>query len=310
MKVSRMVSDVLTVAVLSVAIAGAASAATYVLPVVVSGVPGLNGSFWDSEVRILLLSPQPDIVVRRVWVALAGGGFVDNPTTAPTWSFPPSPPPAQPRMIVLKGSELLQGVAATHAAVGLEIPGAVAVYLHNVNGRGGQDGPLLGNGQLIQSSSSPFAGPVTIPWATAGSAKFRMSVGWVNPSPAPLTLRVFTSKLSTAYSGPYTQDPRYWLDSIALQPLVVTLPPWGWRQVDDIFSKLVWCNDLNGCVGADDDGLHFLEVEPNDLQAPYFAYASMIYSPLNDPEFVSVIPGSVGGAPRSSVPCPPYCSVP
>jgi len=34
------------------------TAETYVVPVVVSGVPGLAGSFWDSEVRITKLSHQ------------------------------------------------------------------------------------------------------------------------------------------------------------------------------------------------------------------------------------------------------------
>ena len=72
----------------------------------------------------------------------------------------------------------------------------------------------------------------------------------------------------------------------------------------------MWCTNATGCAGTDDDGLQFLEVEPDDSQAPYFAYASMIYSPLNDPEFVSVIPGSVGGALRSPFSCPPECSGP
>jgi hypothetical protein len=310
MRVHRIITGVLIALLLSMAMVGSAAATTYVLPAVVSGVKGLNGSYWDSEVRILLLSLQQDIVVKRVWVAVAGGGFVDDLATAPTWSFPRLTSRDQARMIVLKGGDLLQGVADTHAAVGLEIPGAVAVYLHNVNSQGSQGGALLGSGQLGQSTSVPFVGPVTIPWATAGKANFRMSVGFVNPSPTQLTLRVYTSRLFMAFSNPDTQDPRYWLDAIALQPFVVTLPPWGWRQIDDFFSKLMWCTNATGCAGTDDDGLQFLEVEPDDSQAPYFAYASMIYSPLNDPEFVSVIPGSVGGALRSPFPCPPECSGP
>lgn len=96
-----------------------AAAVDFVVPVVVKGTPGLNGSFWDSEVRILRLTLQQDLVVRRKWVALARGGFVDDPATAPVWAFPAMPSQLTARMIVLKGSDLLQGVDATHASVGL-----------------------------------------------------------------------------------------------------------------------------------------------------------------------------------------------
>ncbi len=306
---------VLATSLLALVCSGAsAKATTFVLPVVVKGVAGINGSLWDSEVRILLLSPQQDVIVRRVWVALAGGGFVDDPGTAPTWSFPPLDARSTARMIVLKGSDLLQGVSATHASIGIDVPGSVAVFLHNVNSQGSQDAALLGSGQLMQSTSEPFVGPATIPWATAGQGNFRMSIGFVNPSPTHLTLRVYTSRLLKWYSGEGVPDPRLWLDAVAFQPMVVTLPAWGWRQVDDVFSKLIWCTYTEGCFslyGAGGyEGLHFMEIEPDLAQAPYFAYASMIYSRLNDPEFVSVIPGSVGGARRSPFPCPPACSGP
>jgi len=314
MSALRLRSCVAMAVVVLVTSAASAAATTYVLPAVVKGVPGLNGSFWDSEVRILLLALQQDIVVRRVWVAVEGGGFVDDPALAPTWSFPVLSARDQARMIVLKGSDLLVGVTAAHAAVAVEISGSVAVYLHNVNSQGAQGAALLGSGQLIPGASSPFVGPVTIPWATSGQGAFRMSVGFVNPSSSQLTLRVFTSAVLMVMNGQGVQDPRYWLDAIALQPLVVVLPPWGWHQVDDIFSKLVWCTYANGCwpgyAGSGHLGPDFFEVEPGDPAAPYFAYASMIYSPLNDPEFVAVIPGSVGGALRSDFPCPPSCSGP
>ena len=290
-----------------------AAAGDFVVPVVVKGTPGLNGSFWDSEVRILRLTLQQDLVVRRKWVALAAGGFVDDPATAPSWAFPAMPSQLTARMIVLKGSDLLQGVDATHAAVGLEIQGPVAVFLHNVNSQGTLGGALLGSGQLTPGASAPFVGPATIPWATAGAGSFRMSLGFVNPTAVPLTLRVYPSRLYLAFPYPDELDWRYWLDANALQPLVITLPPWGWRQVDDVFSKLLLCTYAGGCAGAASPGYngpHFMEVEPDDPQVPYFAYASIVYSPLNDPEFVSVMSGSVEGAPRSPFPCPPTCSWP
>ena len=299
---------------LTLASAGLVAGETYVLPVVVKGVQGLSGSYWDSEVRILLMSRQQDIVVRRVWVALADGGFVDDPATAPSWSFPHLGDIETARMIVLKGSDLLQGVNATHASVALDIPARVAVFLHNVNSLGSQDGALLGSGQLAPGASAPFVGAVTIPWATAGEANFRMSLGFVNPSPSQLTLRVYTSPVTMAFSDPLTRDPRYWLDANPLQPFVVTLPPWGWRQINDIFSKMIQCTYADGCwpifPGSGYAGVHFVEVEPDNPQAPYFAYASMVYSPLNEPEFVSVVPGSVEGARRSPFSCPPECSGP
>jgi len=314
MAAHRVMTGVVIALLLSIAGTGSVAGKTYVLPVVVKGVQGLNGSFWDSEVRILRLSVQQDVVVRRVWVALAGGGFVDDPATAPSWSFPPLVPQLTARMVVLRGSDLLQGVSATHASVGLDIQGSVAVYLHNVNSQGSQDGTLLGSGQLAPGAPELFVGPVTIPWATVGQGSFRMSVGFVNPSPTQLTLRVYPSELWLVYHDPGLEDPRYWLDANPLQPFLVTLPAWGWRQVDDIFSKALWCTDLDGCWrvpgGGAHPGPHFLEAEPDDPQASYFAYASIVYSPLNDPEFVAVIPGSVEGAPRSNFPCPPDCSGP
>ncbi len=313
MTAHRGIGSITVAIVLLMPGATAVSGETYILPVVVKGVKGLSGSYWDTEVRILRLSLQQDLVARRVWVALADGGSVDDPANAPTWSFPAMPPQLTARMIVLKGSDLLQGVNATHASIALDISGKVAVYLHNVNRQGTQDGALLGSGQLAPGASAPSVGPVTVPWVTAGKGNFRMSLGLVNPNPAPLTLRVYPSSLYLAFPYPDEVDWRYWLDANALQPLVVTLPPWGWRQLDDVFSQLLLCTYPMGCSIANGwgyGGPHYMEVEPDDPKAPYFAYASIVYSPLNDPEFVPVIPGSVEGAPRSPFPCPPDCSWP
>lgn len=48
------------------------------LPVVVDRVDGANGSRWESRVRIARTSDDP-VRIRRVWVALPDGGFVDDP---------------------------------------------------------------------------------------------------------------------------------------------------------------------------------------------------------------------------------------
>jgi hypothetical protein len=112
-----------------------AVAETVVLPVVARGVPGINGSVWDSEVRISGPRRFTGISVRRAWVALRDGGFVDDSATAPHWVFPtmvmPAGMPYPQLFIVLTGDQLLQATDASKGAVALEIEGTGNhVFLH------------------------------------------------------------------------------------------------------------------------------------------------------------------------------------
>ncbi len=170
-----------------------AAAETYVIPVVVPGVAGKNGSYWETEVRIIRLSAVDPVTVRRSWVALPGGGFVDNLATAPTWVIQsPNEPPKLVDMLILTGEQLLAGVSATHAAVGLDIEGEALVHWRSANTEGQErlphDRPLEeaccwpGSGQFGAALTTPLRGGSTIPWVTSGRGVFRTNLGLINPT--------------------------------------------------------------------------------------------------------------------------------
>jgi hypothetical protein len=153
-----------------VALVGAdrGAAETFVLPAVVKGVPGINGSFWETEVRILRMSLQEPFVVRRVWVATAEGGFVDDPATAPRWEFPEYPAWNTPRLLQLRGAELLAGSGAPSGAVALEVEGPAIVHLRSTNTASAAPVPWAaavtrGNGWLALAPTTPIHGPSMIP---------------------------------------------------------------------------------------------------------------------------------------------------
>lgn len=274
---------------------------TLVLPVVVHGVRGMYGSYWDSEVRIMGQYLVPPLQVKRAWVAMPGGGFVDDPATAPHWVFPDVPTPGTPPFgaYLLTGGQLLQGTGATHAAIALEMDGTGnEVYLRNANtggqGRLPEDGGaytccLPGNGQLIRALRAPLVSYGFIPWVTSGSVPFRVSVGVINASDQSRKVTVYLNVLvpkDPLISGGET----YWLpEAPTPASLDVDLPPWGFRQIDDFLSVMrqqcTWSCDVL-------DGVRPAAVFLQDLatQLPFYAYASVIYSPLNDPEFIPAVP--------------------
>ncbi len=288
--------------------AGWAAGASYVVPVVVGGVRGMNGSFWDSELRILQLSATQPVSVRRAWVALRSGGFVDDPATAPHWELP-GVSGYTTLMIVLKGSDLLQGVNATHAAIGLEIEGPVDVslWLANSEGQGrlpdsSQECCLPGNGQLVHVRPQLIQGESHVSWATTGTGIFRSSLGLVNPNPEPLQVTVFAAMLGPGAGGPFALQPWQWSTTSTFGPLVVTLPPWGWIQVDDLFHHMPCLYVPLGGLCPPPEQLT-LPIGPGVLvlrpatSAPYYAYESLIYSPKSGPEFIVATPGALERAP-------------
>jgi hypothetical protein len=281
-------------------------AETVVLPVVARGLPGLNGSFWDSEVRISGPNLFPPGPIKRLWVALPGGGFVDDPAVAPGWQFPsiPCPEPCYfAGVVILTGDQLLKGTEAPKGAVALEVDGTgYHVFLHNSNTLGqprlpqDAEGPaccLPGNGQLIRGLTEPLVGQGFIPWSTAGRSPYRVSVGLINPTAVPRSFRVTVGRL-TAYAGSAPTGPpdgTYWLGYLGgVSPiLTIDLQPWGFRQIDDLASVL-----LQECPSCDwQDRVAPAEiflVDNDDTGLPFYAYASVIWTPLNDPEFVAAEP--------------------
>ena len=283
------------------------SAELYVLPVVVNPTFGLAGSIWESEVRIIRLDPHAPFVVRRAWVALPGGGLVDDPATAPRWE-PPAPGTserAEWRILHLVSNALLAGVEAKQAAVALEIEGPAVAFVRIANTEGktpsfgpGAAPPLPGNGQLARAAREMLHGPSFIPWITSstegGAAvlKFRTSLGFVNPSASPMRLHV--TIIGTQGSGGY-----WWSEEgLAFEPpFTVDLPPWGWTQLNDVFQNLQVCPPTQWWCELPDVPLpSYVRIEPEG-DGPYLAYASSIYSPTNDPEFIWAEPGDLGGQP-------------
>ncbi|MDD5563479.1 MAG: hypothetical protein PHQ91_07165 [Thermoanaerobaculaceae bacterium] len=278
-------------------------AETVVLPVVARGLPGLNGSFWDSEVRISgpnLLSPGR---IKRLWVALPGGGFVDDPAAAPGWQFPTIACPGfcfYAGIVVLTGDQLLQGVDASKGAVALEIEGTGNhVFLHNSNTLGqprlpqDAEGPaccLPGNGQLIRGLTESLVGQGFIPWITAGRSPYRVSVGLINPTGVARSFGV-TVVLLTPFAG---SAGTYWLGNqyqygTPMPTLTIDLQPWGFRQVDDLASVLL--PECPSCTWQDRVTPAAIYLVDNDNAGlPFYAYASVIWTPLNDPEFVAAEP--------------------
>lgn len=288
-------------------VASSAAGATYVLPVVVSQVEGLEGSFWESEIRILRLDPTEPVTVRRAWVALRGGGFVDNPATAPKWSLTPDTRDfASRRMLVLEGQMLLRGTGATHAAIGLEIEGAVKVMVRTANtenkmppqGPGSPRVCLLGNGQLTFAATELIAGESYIPWisstrsdSSAHPALFRTNLGFVNPTPSRLRLSVQIIGSADPYFGWFSEA------GWTFQPtLKIDLPPWGWTQLNDVFAGLCVFEVPWRCSLPAVPLPSYARIVPEG-DGPYLAYASVIYSPTNDPELVWAEQGSLGPLP-------------
>ncbi len=196
------------------------AAELHVLPVVADQAPGRNASVWDTEVRIFsLLEPGEDLVVRRAWVCLEGGGFEDDPEAAPVWrlsdfayheNYPWDDVTFETRrLIVLDGASLLQGTGRNVGAVGLEIEGDAVVIgrITNVAGEAGDSQNTLqryfqlrGLGQLVHGQTAPLNGASVFPWLTPdyggiftgcssnAPCNWRNNLGIVNPSAEAMTV--------------------------------------------------------------------------------------------------------------------------
>jgi hypothetical protein len=284
-------------------------AETYVLPAVVAGVPGLNGSFWETEVRVARLSVSQELVVRRAWVATATGGFVDDPVSGPRWQFPASSGGKTPRLLQLRGTDLLAGSGAASGAVALEVAGTVAVYLRSTNtaNAGTASGtPYVtrGNGWLLVAPSVSLQGPSTIAWSTPGGASgmpggssYRTSVGLVNASATPVDveLRVLALGADDHLPGG-EQDPRYWRDQIVSEPIALRVGALARIQLDDFYSSVWFCYPI-GCSQGPGPEVPALILVDAPEGASLYVYSSVIFTPLNDPEIVLAVPGLPEGIP-------------
>lgn len=284
--------------------AGLVVAETYVLPVVARGVQGINGSVWDSEVRISGPNGIPPGPIKRLWVALPEGGFADDPATAPEWTFPvfywPAGMALPATLVILTSDQLLKGTDAPKAAVALDIEGTGNhVFLHNANTLGQprlpQDdaGPpccLPGNGQLIRALQAPLVGQGFIPWVTSGRSPYRVSVGVINPTAQARTITIELDLVAPWPPPSPSEQPdgTYWIQSLVTS-LAVDLPPWGFRQIDSLASIML--QQCPSCDGLDRVAPAAIYID-GKTQDPFYAYASVIWTPLNDPEFIPAVPST------------------
>jgi hypothetical protein len=206
-------------------------------------------------------------------------------------------PPAG--LVVLTGDQLLRGTDAPKAAVALDIGGSDnRVLLHNANTlsqpRLPQDteGPpccLPGNGQLIEALRVPLVRQGVIPWATSGRSPYRVSVGLINPTAQSRTIFIELYLLQ-AWPDPLTTDSpdgTYWLQRYVTS-LPVELLPWGFRQIDSFISVIL--EQCPSCEGLDRVAPVAIKLVDDRTLLPFYGYASVIWSPLNDPEFIAGVP--------------------
>jgi hypothetical protein len=274
----------------------------YVLPVVADGVAGRFGSLWETQIRIVKVNPTDSVVIRRVWVCLEGGGFIDDPGTAPSWALPWSPDDYfEQRALLLTAAELLVGTGAQTGGVALDVEGGeLLVDVGIVDVRlggfvGGNQAMPYGIGQTYSAARAPLEGASHVSWIGGCYGEgdigdhcdnyYRNNIGLLNPNQEQVVIEL------TAL--PFV------VGALAESDELIPLPAYGWRQVElplnewtlMLFSPFAfWSFPLYGVVN----------VKPqSDL--PYFAYVSVVYtSPvgtstprISDPHFQLAQPGYI-----------------
>jgi hypothetical protein len=285
-----------------------------VLPAVTDEQPGLHGSLWVTNVRIVKVNAFDDVVVHRAWLCLEGGGFEDVPGTGPSWMLEGS----SARVRVLQGSDLLQG-NGTLGAVGLVVEGGeVIAHAYVADARfgdyndseqsGDPPGPwVFGQGQLVPAIREPLVGPSHIPWL-GGCLNLpcsqdpperwdylRNNIGFVNPNPEPMSFVGTVIPFGYSSSG----FPGGTIGEIPDDPpetFTSTVPPFGWQQ----FRWQAHSSYLGNFYVRPPANGFIVSLTP-DSELPYYAYASVVFTPdpasgapqFNDPMFVPAEPGYV-----------------
>jgi hypothetical protein len=286
-----------------------------VFPAVTDELPGLHGSLWVTNARLVKADPDDDVTVRRVWVCLEEGGFAAEPGSAPTWSMIGDD--WYERVLVLDGEDLLQG-AALVGAIGLDVEGGEVIahaYIADVRYGDHSDdyGPwVYGQGQLVPAISAPLAGPSHIPWL--GGCRnlpcsqdsplrwdyLRNNIGLVNPNPEPMTIE--GTVIPFGYwgygypgdTGEIPQDPP--------ETFTKTVPAYGWLQFR--WEATRDYSQGPAFFASPPENGFIVSLTP-DSELPYYAYASVVFTPdpesgapqFNDPMFVAAEPGFIAPIP-------------
>ncbi len=287
---------------------------TIVLPAVSNNVPGVNGSIWSTELLVIKANPSDQITIRRLWVCLEGGGFADDPESAPTWEMNRTGP-AQ-RILSIKGGELLSGTEASLGAVALKVEGGEVIAnarIADISKGGIWLGTPFGQGQLINFAAQPLVGGSHLPWLggcvrqpcnnpdppdgwlpTLWNA-YRNNIGLINPNPT--TQRFSGVVLAFGDDGmPYLLE--LGEDGVGPESFSKELPPYGWTQFHWV-SNRDYGTTLFDYRRIPHAG--FLISLTPDSELPYYAYASVVFSPdpqsdipaFNDPLFIPAKPGFV-----------------
>jgi hypothetical protein len=271
-----------------------------VFPVVSDEVPGEYDSLWVTVVRVVKKNPFGDVTVRRKWVCLPGGGYVDNSAEAPSWDL--SGTGTDDRLFFARGRRLLAGTGSQLGAVALEVEGGDVLahaYVADVT-RGSPLYPdhTFGLGQLIPAQREPLVGPSHIPWLPGCIIRtcetygddwefMRDNIGILNPNPEPMTITgdvlVFDANPPTEL-GPFTHA------------FVRELEPYEWVQFHWHPTQVDYGSDHYG-VPYEPSGGFVLSLTP-DKDLPYYAYASVVFSPdplsgvpmFSDPMFIPAEP--------------------
>jgi hypothetical protein len=304
MKRNAFAAGLLVAMSLVAATSVAADVQNYVLPTVAAGVPGFHGSYWDTEVRSARFSVKEPVTVRRTWVAREGGGAVDPVDTAPRWVMPAQEGASADKLLILTGAQLLEGTGAVRGSVALEVEGRAEVWIREANTLeqdrlpSTQSGPpqpapkpccLPGNSHATRALTTPLVGASLIPWLSSGNDVFRSNIGVVNTSDRTLRLTIEILSLSADTTGA-----TWGRGTTALEPIEVTLPPLGWRQLNDVFRTTRVRCPFPACdpfVTWVTPGVAV--ITPDAEATPYFAYAAVVYSPTNDSMIVPATTGTV-----------------
>ena len=290
-----------------------------VFPAITDDLPGLHGSLWVTNVRFVVANIEDeDIDVRRAWVAVEGGGFEDDPDTGISW--PMDGPHRYGRIEVLTGGQLL-GTAGDVGAVGLVVEGGELIahaYVADVRyGDDDDDYPwAFGQGQLVPAIEEPLVGPSHIPWLGGCLNNpcsqepperwnyLRNNIGLVNPNPEPMTFVGSVIPFGywlVNYPGGIAELPQ---DPV--ETFTRTVPPYGWLQF-----RWEATTTYQGFFGDSRAANGFIVSLTPDSDLPYYAYASVVFTPdpdsgapqFNDPMFVPAEPGfvaSLSSAPAGS----------
>ena len=230
-------------------------------------------------------------------------------TTAPTWSL--AEWSAGDRFWYALGGELFEGVEASVGAVGIEVEGGeVLAHANVVDVNWGFYSQAykvaFGQGQHITALEAPLVGPSHIPWL--GGCRglscehdpdedwqyLRNNIGIINPNPEPLTIT--GTVLPFGYLD--TSTGSVWQEWAGGDPETFhkVIPPYGWNQFH--WWSLRWYAGLDG--GFYPWAGFVISLTPNSA-LPYYAYASVVFSPdpdpnvtvFNDPMFIPAEPGYV-----------------